>query len=136
MKKDNIIKIVCVLIIIASATFISSRVMGVGLGSNIDMGGNKIVNLGSPTADDEAVNRGYLNTAIRGGGSINYLPKWDSSYALVNSHISDDGTKLNFNQTETQNFIIQKVTNQATMSPAPAVGQIWMCVDADMKCDG
>ncbi|MDD5433590.1 MAG: hypothetical protein PHE77_02970, partial [Candidatus Pacebacteria bacterium] len=125
------IKIVCILVIIASAVFITSKVMGVGIGSNLDMNNNLINNLRAPETDLDAVNLATLRTAIKGGGESGYLPKWvpgavSPNLDFAKSLISDNGTVLDFHQKETDNFVL----DSRTTNPSPAVvGQIWMCTD-------
>ena len=55
---------VCLISFIVSGLIISWQVFGVSVTSNMDMGDGKIINLGTPTYDDEAATKEYVDSAV------------------------------------------------------------------------
>ena len=55
---------VCLISFIVSGLIISRQVFGVSVTSNMDMGYGKIINLGTPTYDDDAATKDYVDSAF------------------------------------------------------------------------
>jgi len=137
-KKQKAMLIVSALVIVASYSFIATQVMGVSFGGNINMGGFNIINIGGNDGSlgYYVANRNYvdsnLNWALSG---LNLYPKLTTYNVGIGTN-DPAGMKLKVAGGPIEaagGLIIQKITN----APEPTtVGSIWMCVDADGKCDG
>lgn len=66
-KKATLI-FISIVAIALSIYFVGQQVLGVAIGGNLNMSNNKIVNLGTPTANTDASTKAYVDTAVAGAG--------------------------------------------------------------------
>lgn len=56
--------------------------------------GKKITIADAPTGSTDVANKNYVDTKIGGNGTVNFLPKFNSSNQLENSNLFDNGANL------------------------------------------
>lgn len=56
--------------------------------------GKKITIADAPTGSTDVTNKNYVDTKIGGNGTVNFLPKFNSSNQLENSNLFDNGANL------------------------------------------
>ena len=61
--------------------------------------GKKITIADAPTGSTDVANKNYVDTKIGGSGTINFLPKFNSSNQLENSNLFDNGTNTGIGTT-------------------------------------
>ncbi len=61
--------------------------------------GKKITIADAPVSSTDVANKNYVDTKIGGNGTVNFLPKFNSSNQLENSNLFDDGTNLGIGTT-------------------------------------
>lgn len=141
MPKNKTFLIIIILAIILSWGFFATRVLGVTIGGNLNMGNNRIISLAIPINPGDAVNLQYVNDIsywrkLLGGSNV-YLFDNNWNVGIGTNDAGSNKLKIVGGTTEAAGgLIMQKITN-AAITPEPTIeGSIWMCSDADGQCDG
>ena len=139
MKNNTAIIALCIIVIFASAFFITTKVAGVTFGGYLNMGGNQIRNMQDGSQDDHAATVAQANAGINiwtevGSGVISYM---GGNVAIGNAAPGTDRLKVTGGVINAAGGLVLENRNAATGDPTGAglvAGRMWICIDLGGDC--
>jgi len=137
MKNNKTIIAVCIVVILVSAFFITTKVAGVSLGTTLDMGGHRIENMQSARTDGtgnlDAVTWSQVSSIVS-VWTENAVPAYiyynGGNVGIGNANPGGDRLKVTGGPINAEGgLVIERRTSEVGFTPA--VGQIWICTDND-----